>query len=76
MGIAPVVPAHKIKEIILQPELVDMMKRINDEMKAKNQTGARLDFAPSKNAQQETFTQQDFEGALKQVTRKVEQPKK
>jgi hypothetical protein len=28
MGVAPVVPAHKIKEIILQPELLQKMKTI------------------------------------------------
>jgi len=47
MGIAPVVPASKIREILFQPELAEIMKKVNDEMRAKNQTGARLDFAPS-----------------------------
>jgi hypothetical protein len=47
MGVAPIVPAHKIKEIILQPEMMKIMKEIDAEMRARNQTGARLDFAPS-----------------------------
>jgi len=47
MGIAPVVPAVKIREVIMQQALVEMMTKINAEMRAKNQRGARLDFAPS-----------------------------
>lgn len=71
MGISLVVPAHKIREIILQPELVELMKKIDDEMSAKNQKGATLDFAPSKKQQStESFTQDDFEAALRKVSRK------
>jgi hypothetical protein len=68
MGIAPIVPAHKIREIILQPGLVEIMNKIDTEMKAKNQKGARLDFAPSK---KETFTQDDFDAALKKASHKI-----
>jgi hypothetical protein len=35
MGVAPVVPAHKIKEIIMQPELVEMMKKVDAELEEK-----------------------------------------
>ena len=68
MGISPIVPAHKIREIILQPELVEMMKKVNDEMRTKNQTGAKLDLTESK---EEPFTQDDFETALRKASRKV-----
>jgi len=68
MGVSPIVPAHKIKEIILQAELIEMMKKVDDEMRAKNQKGAKLDFAQSK---QDSFTKDDFEAALKKVSRKI-----
>jgi hypothetical protein len=84
MGIAPVVPAQKIREIILQPELVDMMERINGEVRAKNQSGAKLDFAPSKTKTQTTETgfqmsvpsENQFEDALKKASRKVPENRK
>jgi hypothetical protein len=47
MGIAPVVPAVKIREVIMQPALVEMMNKVNADMRTKNRGGARLDFAPS-----------------------------
>ena len=37
MGIAPIVPAHRIKEIIMQKELLDMMKKVDAEISAENQ---------------------------------------
>ncbi len=84
MGIAPIVPAHKIKEIILQPELVEMMKRIDDEMRAKNQKGATLDFAPSQAKLQRTEadfeipvpTDEQFSDALRKASRKITPDKK
>jgi|CZLA01.1.fsa_nt_gi hypothetical protein len=81
MGIAPVVPAHKIKEIIFQPELETMMKRVNDEMRAKNQKGATLDFAPSKKQTTEAGfdipvpSSGQFLDGLKKASRKVEPSK-
>ena len=72
MGIAPVVPAAKIREVIMQSEIIDIMKTVDAKMKAKNQKGAKLDFASSK---KDTFTQDDFDAALKKVSRKVA-PKK
>ncbi len=73
MGIAPVVPAPKILEIIFQPELQKIMDQVNAEMKTKNQKGAKLDFAESK---KNPFTQDDFETALTKATRKIEPEKK
>jgi hypothetical protein len=73
MGIAPVVPAHKIREIILQPEIVEIMKNIDAEMAAKKQVGAKLDFAPSKKKPEaEPLNADQFEATLRKVTRKVE----
>jgi len=60
MGIAPVVPAHKIREVILQGAITTIMSKINAEMRAKNQRGATLDFAPSKKSEIQT-TDKGFE---------------
>ena len=77
MGIAPIVPSHKIREVILQGEVTKIMSDINAEMRAKNQKGAALDFAPSKKEQTAgTFTQSDFEAALKKASRKIGTKKK
>jgi len=71
MGIAPVVPAIKIREVILQPAILDIMKKVNEKMRAENRKGATLDLAPSKKAEQPTvFTREDFEAALKKASRK------
>ena len=71
MGIAPMVPAHKIKEILTQPELLDMVKKVNEEMAAKNHSNAVEDFAISEKAAP-TFTKEDFETALKKASRKID----
>ena len=73
MGIAPVVPAIKIKEVIMQTGIIKIMKKVDADMRTNNRKGARLDFAPSKltKDQNQTFTKDDFENALKKVTRKI-----
>ena len=68
MGIAPVVPAHKIKEIITQPELTNMIKALHEELVAKKQSNAVEDFASTKD---QPFTKADFDAALKKASRKV-----
>lgn len=68
MGIAPVVPAPRILEIIFQSELRTIMDDVNAEMKTKNQKGAKYDFAPS---EKKPFTQEEFEAALTKATRKI-----
>jgi hypothetical protein len=68
MGISPMVPAHKIKEILMQPELLDMVKKVNEEMAAKRHSNAVEDFATEKAA---PFTKDDFEDALKKASRKI-----
>jgi hypothetical protein len=52
------------------------MKNIDAEMRAKNQKGAKLDFASSKKQElADSFSKADFETALKKASRKVA-PKK
>jgi hypothetical protein len=81
MGIAPMVPAVKIKEVIMQLALVDLMKKIDNEMRAKNQRGAVLDFAPDKKSETQTTdgdatipvpTADQFFKSLKKASRKIE----
>ncbi len=68
MGISPMVPAHKIKEILTQKELLDMVKEVNKEISVKKHAGAKYDFAESE--KHDVFTKEDFDAALKKVTRK------
>lgn len=67
MGISPVVPAKKIAEIIMQPELVEFMNKEGQKKTAKAQSGATFDSA---------FTKKDFESALKKASRKTGKGKK
>lgn len=69
MGISPVVPAHKIKEIITQPELKDMIRNMNKELVANKHSKAKEDFAVS-STDEPVFTKEDFESALKKASRK------
>jgi hypothetical protein len=70
MGVSLVVPAHKILEIIRQPELIEMADKIINEMQKSNvEAKAVFDFYDSK---EKPFTQQDFESDLRKVTRRVE----
>jgi hypothetical protein len=69
MGVSLVVPAHKILEIIRQPELIAMAENIVNEMRKGRAVGeAVLDFDEK---EEKPFTQQDFESALRKVTRRV-----
>lgn len=74
MGISPMVPAHKIKEILQQPELLEEVKRMGRELKAKKHKGAVEDFALPKQKTEE-FSKEDFEAALKKASRKIEPEK-
>jgi len=69
MGISPVVPAHKIMEIIAQPELMEVAKEMSEKMAAKKHSDAVLDWGDDKK-KEKTFTKEDFETALKKVSRK------
>jgi hypothetical protein len=75
MGISPIVPAQKIKEILTQPELLDMVKKVKEGIAAKNHVGAVEDFAAGGHKETtiektKTFTKEDFETALKKASRK------
>lgn len=65
MGISVVVPANKIKDILYQPEQIELRKRMEEENIKKDESGA-LDVDFSKQ-----FTKQDFEAALNKVSRKT-----
>jgi len=68
LGVGIVVPAYKILEVISQPELAEMRKEINDNLKRKSVPG--MDSARSKDEPDTPFTQKDFEAALKKASRK------
>lgn len=77
MGISPVVPAHKIREIIEQAELQEVMTAMTSDLLKKKHANAIEDFASSKPTQtppssssQAVFTKEDFEDALRKVSRK------
>ena len=63
MGIAIVVPAYKILEVINQPEIVSMREKI-----IKEQQQRQLPTADSTSV---SLTEESFEDALKKVSRKV-----
>jgi hypothetical protein len=71
MGVSIIVPAHKILEILYQPELVKMRKNIDKEISTA--TGPVQDSELKK--PETTFTRADFEAALKKASRKIEPTK-
>lgn len=72
MGISIVVPAQKIWEVLHHPELVAMRKEFDDKLQAEKERGYPVTDASK---QSETFTQDDFEAALKKASRKIEPAK-
>ena len=48
MGISPVVPAHKIREIIAQPELQEVMHKMTTDLAKKKHANAKEDFGSHK----------------------------
>lgn len=66
MGVAIVVPAKKILEVLYHPELVQMRKELEQKELKKKYPVA--DSALKKGTR---FTRDDFEAALKKVSRKV-----
>ena len=73
MGISIVVPAKKILEVLYHPELVAMRKKYDDAI--KDEKAPVADTVLTKE-QSQTFTQHDFETALKKASRRVESPQK
>jgi hypothetical protein len=66
MGVLIVVPAKKILEVLYHPELVAMRKEFFDKTKKTNESSTTTDSAFPK-----PFTKDDFEAALRKVTRKI-----
>lgn len=64
MGISVVVPAKKLQELLNQPEHIDMRRRA--EREKRDRGSATLDSALSP-----SFTQKDFEDALRKASRKI-----
>jgi hypothetical protein len=69
MGVAIVIPAKKILETLNHPELVQLRKELDDKARDSNLPAA--DTASTK----KPFTKQDFEAALKKVSRKTTREK-
>ena len=67
MGISIVVPAHKILEILYQPELVAMRKKIDQDISAASGSVQDSELKKPDHA----FTRKDFEAALKKASRKI-----
>ncbi len=68
-GIALVVPAYKIYDTIYRPEAVAMRQRQEREVIRLRQSTPGSDSAKEKN--EKTFTQSDFDEALKKASRKL-----
>lgn len=73
MGIAIVVPAIKILETINHPEVVMIRKKAEAAMLIKRSMVPSMDSARQEKKEQESqsFTQKDFEDALKKASRKT-----
>ena len=69
MGIGIVVPAQKILETINRPELLEMREKLKTKLNRQSVPG--MDSAKAKDEQAPSFTQEDFDAALKKVTRKI-----
>jgi hypothetical protein len=72
MGIAPMVPAQKIFEILTQPEMEEVMNTLHKQIRQEAQRKDGIpcedgDFGGSKDR---PFTKEDFEDALKKASRK------
>lgn len=74
MGIAPMVPSHKILEVLAQPELLYIMNKISmniDEKQKQKEGTPVLDTSLSHPQDSRPFTKEDFEDALKKASRKI-----
>jgi hypothetical protein len=65
MGVAIVIPARKILETLFHPELVQMRKKMDETIRDSN-----LPTADAATPKKQSFTKEDFETALKKVSRK------
>jgi hypothetical protein len=65
MGISIIIPAKKILEVLYHPELIEMRKKAKEKHNEKNYPVADSSITAA------TFTQVDFEEALKKASRKI-----
>jgi len=70
MGIAPMVPAEKIFELVTQPELLKLIEEIR--MKQLERENKESGEAVLDSAREMPFTKEDFENVLKKAGRKIE----
>jgi hypothetical protein len=77
MGIAPMVPAHKILEVLTQPELSDMMNKLARDAKErrKQEDGVAMMDSAS-NPKEPPLTKEGFEATLKKASRRIEPKEK
>lgn len=73
IGLAIVVPAEHILEVLNNKELTEMRAKLIEQEFAKHQ-GATMDSASGDD--EKTFTREDFESALKKATRHVAEKEK
>jgi hypothetical protein len=76
-GIATVTPATLLKEVLYGEELKAMRKKSDDQYRATHASKTDAAFPPARSGadsgeQKQPFTKQDFEAALKKVTRKID----
>jgi hypothetical protein len=72
MGISIIVPAQKIMEILMHPELVEMRRQYDEAI--GNENLPTPDSALRKPKSEKVFTRADFESALTKASRKVKPP--
>jgi hypothetical protein len=71
MGISIVVPAKKVLEVIYHPELVEMRKQADEQFAAE-----KAPVADDALGKKNNFTREDFDAALKKVSRKIKSANK
>lgn len=70
LGIGIVTPAYKILETLKHPEMVEKMRKAEDKFRSENL--AKLDSVEDNIEDPSVFTREDFEGALKKVSKKIQ----
>jgi hypothetical protein len=70
MGVSIIVPAKKILETINHPEIVEMRNEVDRQIAEENAPTADSELGER---EEKPFTKQDFDAALRKVSRKIEQ---
>jgi hypothetical protein len=73
-GMAGVIPAWKIAEVLEDEELAKVRKQAEEELRRQSE-GVSLDVTEEHEEKGRNFTKADFEDALKKVSRKIEPEK-